>query len=60
MKDERKERAERLAGRICDRYCLFPRVCTSQEKLDTVCKACPINELINMAKGENTNEGITS
>ena len=60
MNSERKIRAEKLAGKICDRYCLFPRVCTSQEKLDTVCKGCPLNELIKMATGGNTNDGITS
>ena len=53
-----KRSAESLAGEICDRYCKFPFICRNQENLDSVCEACPLNELIKIAEGKNKNEGV--
>lgn len=47
------EKFEKLCEPFCDNYCRFPYICTDEEQLETVCEACPIQELAEKAvKGE--------
>ena len=38
-----KDEAEDMAAHVCDELCRHPREITEQEKLDAVCKNCPVD-----------------
>ena len=44
MKTEQK--LDEIASKLCDRYCIYTRIFSTeeeQEKLDDICKDCPMN-----------------
>ena len=45
------QKLEEITGKLCDRYCIYSRIFSSeeeQEKLDDICKTCPMNGLFDL------------
>ena len=43
-----KKTLEKLTGVFCDRYCKYPYICRTQDKLDIVCEQCPMNRMVEL------------
>lgn len=43
-----EHRAPLLLAKLCDGYCMYPQVLTSQDALDEKCESCPMKELMEM------------
>lgn len=39
------EDVENIKAQMCDVYCRYPDMAGDQEKLDLICKECPLNTL---------------
>lgn len=45
------KKLEEITGKLCDKYCIYARIYSSeeeQEKLDDICKTCPMNEFFEL------------
>lgn len=45
-----KHEAPLLLAKLCDGYCMYPQVLTSQDALDEKCESCPMKELMEMVE----------
>ena len=43
-----KQRLEEITEQFCDKYCLYAKHCTNQDRLDGICNECPMNELFEL------------
>ena len=43
-----EHKAPELLAKICDGYCMYPQVLSSQEAVDAKCERCPMKELMEM------------
>lgn len=51
-----KDGVEDMAAQVCDELCRHPREITEQEKLDAVCKNCPVDVYVRRVLDTGTEE----
>jgi len=53
------QKLEEITGKLCDKYCIYAKIYSSEEeqdKLDDICKVCPMNGLFELLDDINKNE----
>lgn len=46
-----EQELEAMRELFCDKYCKYPLICNTQDKLDGICDECPLSKLAELVNG---------